>query len=82
MYLRIYLFIGLTPFLYLHNTVGKPYLQDGKFTRKVAAKSCNREKTELSGIFLLTAICSCDMINVLGRSDGLPHFALLRRELL
>ena len=74
MKLASYLFIGLTPFLYLHYKKENAVFQAAILHRKVVHKSCNKEKSELSGIFLLTVICGCDMIIMLGRSEGLPVF--------
>ena len=64
--------IGLTPFLYLHDTMKIPGLQDGISDKIILQFLYNREKSQLPGKFLLTLIQRCAMIVVLGRLGDRP----------
>lgn len=59
--------IGLTPFLYLYDTMKRPGLQDGICDKILLQFLYNREKSQLPGEFLLTLILCCAMMIVLGR---------------
>ena len=59
--------IGLTPFLYLHDTMKSCGLQDGICDKILLQFLYNREKSQLPGEFLLTLILCCAMMVVLGR---------------
>ena len=64
--------IGLTPFLYLHDTMKSSGLQDGICDKIILQFLYNREKSQLPGKFLLTLIQRCAMIVVLGRFGDRP----------
>ena len=59
--------IGLTPFLYLHDTMKRAGLQDGICDKILLQFLYNQEKSQLPGEFLLTLILCCAMMVVLGR---------------
>ena len=64
--------IGLTPFLYLYDTMKRPGLQDGICDKILLQFLYNREKSQLPGKFLLTLILCCAMMVVLGRLGDRP----------
>ena len=64
--------IGLTPFLYLHDTMKSSGLQDGICDKIILQFLYNREKSQLSCKSLLTLILRCAMIVVLGRLGDRP----------
>ena len=64
--------IGLTPFLYLHDTMKRAGLQDGICDKILLQFLYNREKSQLPGEFLLTLILCCAMMVVLGRLGDRP----------
>ena len=64
--------IGLTPFLYLHDTMKSSGLQDGISDKIILQFLYNREKSQLPCKFLLTLILCCAMIVVLGRLGNRP----------
>ena len=64
--------IGLTPFLYLHDTMKSSGLQDGISDKIILQFLYNREKSQLSCKSLLTLILRCAMIVVLGRLGDRP----------
>ena len=64
--------IGLTPFLYLHDTMKRSGLQDGISDKIILQFLYNREKSQLPCKFLLTLILCCAMIIVLGRFGDRP----------
>lgn len=59
--------IGLTPFLYLHDTMKSCGLQDGICDKIILQFLYNREKSQLPCKFLLTLILCCAMMVMLGR---------------
>ena len=59
--------IGLTPFLYLHDTMKSCGLQDGISDKIILQFLYNREKSQLPSKFLLTLILCYAMMVVLGR---------------
>ena len=64
--------IGLTPFLYLHDTMKSCGLQDGISDKIILQFLYNREKSQLPCKFLLTQLLRCAMIEVLGRFRDRP----------
>lgn len=64
--------IGLTPFLYLHDTMKIPGLQDGISDKIILQFLDNWEKSQLPRKFLLTLILRYAMIIVLGRLGDRP----------
>ena len=64
--------IGLTPFLYLHDTMKSSGLQDGICDKILLQFLYNREKSQFPCKFLLTLILCCAMIVVLGRLGNRP----------
>ena len=64
--------IGLTPFLYLHDTMKIPGLQDGISDKIILQFLDNWEKSQLPRKFLLTLILCYAMIVVLGRLVDRP----------
>ena len=64
--------IGLTPFLYLHDTMKSSGLQDGISDKIILQFLDNWEKSQLPGKFLLTLILRCAMMVVLGRLGDRP----------
>lgn len=64
--------IGLTPFLYLHDTMKSCGLQDGIFDKIILQFLYNREKSQLPCKFLLTLILCCATMIVLGRLGDRP----------
>ena len=64
--------IGLTPFLYLHDTMKSCGLQDEISDKIIVQFLFNREKSQLPGKFLLTLILHCAMMVVLGRLCDRP----------
>lgn len=64
--------IGLTPFLYLHDTMKSCGLQDGISDKIIPQFLYNREKSQLPSKFLLTLILRYAMMVVLGRLGDRP----------
>ena len=64
--------IGLTPFLYLHDTMKSSGLQDGICDKIILQFLYNREKSQLPSKFLLTLILRYAMMVVLGRLGDRP----------
>ena len=64
--------IGLTPFLYLHDTMKSFGLQDGISDKIILQFLYNREKSQLPCKSLLTLILCCAMMVVLGRLGDRP----------
>ena len=64
--------IGLTPFLYLHDTMKRSGLQDGISDKIILQFLYNREKSQLPSKFLLTLILCYAMMVVLGRLGDWP----------
>ena len=64
--------IGLTPFLYLHDTMKSCGLQDGICDKIILQFLYNREKSQLPCKFLLTLILCCAMMVMLGRLGDRP----------
>ena len=64
--------IGLTPFLYLHDTMKRSGLQDGISDKIILQFLYNREKSQLPSKFLLTLILCYAMMVVLGRLGDRP----------
>ena len=64
--------IGLTPFLYLHDTMKSCGLQDGICDKIILQFLDNWEKSQLPRKFLLTLILRYAMIIVLGRLGDRP----------
>ena len=69
--------IGLTPFLYLHDTMKSCGLQDGISDKIIPQFLYNREKSQLPSKFLLTLILRYAMMVVLGRLGDRPLFPYL-----
>ena len=64
--------IGLTPFLYLYDTMKRAGLQDGICDKILLQFLYNREKSQLPGKFLLTLILCYAMMVALGRLGNRP----------
>ena len=76
--LGVYIIMGLTPFLYLHNNGNDERNQDGRITIFLLIISFKQEICQLLAILLLTDFEGCGMINMLGGLTGGSIF--IRRE--